>query len=79
MEKLILKVAISYDDLRKMAVRIHGEIWDDKKIFEYFGKRKTLEVQESEISRIEDSAFEVFTALSLALIEMRNKEKKINL
>ncbi len=75
MENLTLKIAIPYDDIRKMVVRINGEIWDDKKIFEYFGKRKTLEVTKDEFVKVDKEAFEVFVALSVSMIEFRNKPK----
>lgn len=76
MENLTLKIAIPYDEIRKMVVRISGEIWDDKKINEYFSKRKTLEIYKKEIDRLDDNAFEVFVALAVSIVEVRTKTAK---
>jgi hypothetical protein len=77
MENLTLKIAIPYDDIRKMVVRINGEIWDDKKINEYFSKRKTLEITRDEIVKMDKDAFEVFVALAVSMVELRNKPERV--
>lgn len=77
MENLTLKIAIPYDDIRKMVVRINGEIWDDKKINEYFSKRKTLEITKDEIVKMDKDAFEVFVALAVSMVELRTRPERV--
>lgn len=74
MENLTLKIAIPYEEVRKMVVRMNGEIWSDEQIKQYFSKRKTIETNREELREMDEEAFDVFTALSVALIEKRKKD-----